>query len=85
MLHYSGDADGVVPLLGTKRWIAATGWKTTKTWKPWEVELHTAGYVEEYGQFTLATVHGSGHQASVDKRDQVTKLVTNFIKGIPLA
>jgi serine carboxypeptidase-like clade 2 len=32
MMHYSGDTDGVVPTLGTRRWIESLGWPITDSW-----------------------------------------------------
>ena len=35
ILIYSGDVDGIVPVVGTRRWTAGLGLKTTKPWRPW--------------------------------------------------
>ena len=32
MMHYSGDTDGVVPTIGTRKWIASLGWEVTSEW-----------------------------------------------------
>ena len=32
LMHYSGDTDGVVPTIGTRRWIQSTGWPITVEW-----------------------------------------------------
>jgi GH25 family lysozyme M1 (1,4-beta-N-acetylmuramidase) len=34
-LIYSGDTDGAVPTLGTRRWIANQNWNATNPWRPW--------------------------------------------------
>ena len=35
MLVYSGDVDGIVPVIGTRRWIAGLGLPILKPWRPW--------------------------------------------------
>lgn len=55
MLKFSGDVDGAVPTDGTLAWIGSTGWKATKEWAPYMVDMpngggkQLGGYVEEYG------------------------------------
>jgi hypothetical protein len=35
MMHYSGDTDGAVPTLGTKKWIKTLNWEIQEIWAPW--------------------------------------------------
>eukprot|EP00350_Pseudokeronopsis_sp_OXSARD2_P006968 CAMPEP_0170544386 /NCGR_PEP_ID=MMETSP0211-20121228/3164_1 /TAXON_ID=311385 /ORGANISM="Pseudokeronopsis sp., Strain OXSARD2" /LENGTH=232 /DNA_ID=CAMNT_0010848019 /DNA_START=578 /DNA_END=1276 /DNA_ORIENTATION=+ len=35
IMKYSGDTDGVVPTLGTRRWIDSLGWPILENWRPW--------------------------------------------------
>ncbi len=86
LLHYSGDTDGAVATLGTRRWIQAQSWKIAKEWTAWTTDGDLSGYFESYlnGSFTFATVHGVGHMAPQWKRKDVTELVTKFIHNIPL-
>lgn len=81
ILIYSGDTDGAVPTLGTRRWIKAQNWPITKAWRPWVTDQQTSGYIVEYDNIKFATVHGVGHMAPQWKRKDVTKLFTNFIHG----
>jgi hypothetical protein len=46
MLKYSGDADGVVPTEGTKKWIAEVGWKVIQDWTPYYYGTQVAGFFE---------------------------------------
>ena len=32
---YSGDVDGIVPVTGTRRWVASLDLPERKEWKPW--------------------------------------------------
>ena len=63
MLFYSGDTDGAVPTFGTLQWINELNWNVTSEWRPYMVSDQVAGYIEERGEFTFATVHGAGHMA----------------------
>ena len=38
LLHYSGDTDGAVATLATRKWIAAQDWKVTNEWRPWTTD-----------------------------------------------
>ncbi len=38
MLHYSGDTDGAVATLGTRRWIQRENWPITAEWRPWTTD-----------------------------------------------
>ena len=35
MLVFSGDVDGIVPTIGTRRWIAALDLPVKHPWRPW--------------------------------------------------
>jgi len=84
LLHYSGDTDGAVTSLGTRRWIAAKEYKVTEEWRPWTTDGQLSGYLESYGSFTFATVHGVGHMAPQWKRKDVTMLISKFAHGEPI-
>jgi carboxypeptidase C (cathepsin A) len=64
MLFFSGDTDGAVPTLGTRKWIEKLNWEVKKPWTPWVHEGEVQGYIEHYrGHFDFATVKGVGHMA----------------------
>jgi hypothetical protein len=84
MLHYSGDTDGAVATIGTRQWIASQNWNVTKEWAPWTTDGDLSGYIQEYGSFTFATIHGVGHEAAQYKRREVTELITKFIHNEPI-
>jgi hypothetical protein len=35
MMHYSGDVDGAVSIVGTQGWIDSLGWQTEEAWRPY--------------------------------------------------
>lgn len=80
MLKFSGDADGAVPTYGTQQWIDLLNWDITEYWRPYMVQGQVAGYVEERGEFTFATVHGAGHMAPQFKRPQTYHLIFNWLQ-----
>lgn len=47
---YSGDVDGIVPVVGTRRWVAALGMHQARPWRPWTSGLtgQVGGYTVEY-------------------------------------
>jgi len=84
MLFYSGDNDGIVPTQGTQQWINNLGWTVTDEWRPYfykttSTTKQIVGYIEQRGNFTLATVHNAGHMAAKTKRAQVKALIYAFI------
>jgi Serine carboxypeptidase len=38
---FSGDVDGIVPLAGTRRWIASLGLGVKEGWRPWYTQSGT--------------------------------------------
>ncbi len=43
MLVFSGDVDGIVPVLGTRRWIRALELPLAAPWRPWTSATGAAG------------------------------------------
>ena len=85
MLHYSGDVDGAVPTYGTQGWIDSLKWTITSDFRPWMYADQVAGYVTYYaGDFTFATVHGSGHMVPQDKRPQAHYMLYNWLNNTAL-
>ena len=81
MMHYSGDTDGVVPTLGTRRWIDSLNWKITSPWQPWTTDGQVSGYTQSYGTFEFVTIHGVGHMAPQWKRKDMHAMIMAYIHG----
>lgn len=80
MLFYSGDKDSVVPTIGTMQWIHQMGWPVTKDWNYYQTSnKQVAGYYEERGNFTFATIHGAGHLAPQDQNDRAYHIIFNWL------
>ena len=72
VLVYSGNSDSMVPSVGTERWIRDMNLTITKEWAPYFIQTslttkQIAGYIENYENLTLATVHGGGHMSARGK------------------
>jgi serine carboxypeptidase-like clade 1 len=85
MLHYSGDADGAVPTLGTQKWLATMPWNITETWRPYFVNGQVGGYLEAYDSgLTFGTVHGAGHMTPQYRPAESYHLIFNWINQTPI-
>jgi carboxypeptidase C (cathepsin A) len=86
ILFFSGDTDGAVPTLGTRRWIETLNMDIKNKWRQWSVDGNqVAGYIINYDGMDFATIHGAGHMAPQWKRKEVTTLFTNWIHDLPIA
>lgn len=61
MMHFSGDIDGAVPTDGSWNWVQELNRPILEAYRPYMVNGHIGGYIQEYDGFTYATVHGAGH------------------------
>jgi serine carboxypeptidase-like clade 2 len=86
LMHYSGNSDGAVPTSGTRAWIAKMGLRATRAERNYVTAGNSSytGQITEFGNFTFATINGTGHMAPPWKREEVTTLITNFIHGEPI-
>jgi hypothetical protein len=95
VLVYSGDVDGVVPTLATRRWMEALELAVAQPWQPWKDSAgQLGGYQqswapsrEAYGdgstasvaKLAFATVRGAGHQVPTYQPRRALDLVGRFI------
>lgn len=79
LMFYSGDTDGAICTLGTRRWIEQQNWNVTQEWRPWTTGGQLSGYLIDYDNFQFATVHGVGHMSPQWKRQDVSDLITKYI------
>ncbi|VAH74280.1 unnamed protein product [Triticum turgidum subsp. durum] len=64
---FSGDADSVVPLTGTRYSIDALYLPTVTNWYPWYDEEEVAGWCQVYKGLTLVTIRGAGHEVPLHR------------------
>ena len=58
---FSGDVDAIVPVLGTRAWLAQLPLSQTNASRPWTLNGQVGGWVTEYAELTFATVRNAGH------------------------
>jgi carboxypeptidase C (cathepsin A) len=83
MLKYSGDTDGAVPTIGTKRWIQKLQWPVTQKWRNWYTNGQLSGSVQSYDGLDFVTIHGAGHMCPQWHRQDTTTMILNWIHGEP--
>lgn len=82
MLVFSGDIDGIVPLVGTRRWINSLGLDMKEPWRPYTSTTgQTAGRVVVYDGLTFATVRAAGHMVPYVQPERAAYLFRNWIHG----
>ena len=79
---FSGTEDGVVPTVGTMRWINKLNFTIEQEWTQYKIDDQVAGYVQKYVEgLVIVTVKGAGHMVPQDQRAAAFKMYDSFIKG----
>ncbi|CAL0330222.1 unnamed protein product [Lupinus luteus] len=78
---YSGDADGRVPVIGTRYWIETLGLPLKSTWHSWYHNNQVGGRIVEYEGLTYVTVRGAGHLVPLNKPTEALSLIDSFLTG----
>ncbi|KAL3160666.1 hypothetical protein ABBQ32_010583 [Trebouxia sp. C0010 RCD-2024] len=82
ILIFSGDVDGIVPVIGTRRWVASLQLPVVKEWRPWYSHTgQVGGYVEVYDGLTFSTVRNAGHMVPYTQAERAYYLFSNWIHG----
>ncbi|EFJ47842.1 hypothetical protein VOLCADRAFT_74841 [Volvox carteri f. nagariensis] len=84
ILVYSGDVDGIVPVVGTRRWVTTLRLQEKEAWRPWFSGSQVGGYVVQYAGLTFATVRGAGHMVPYVQPVRAAHMVRAFLAGEPL-
>jgi len=91
ILVYSGDVDGIVPITGTRAWMATFGFSIDAAWRPWiDSGLQTGGYTVHYGYsgskngLTFASVRDAGHMVPWTQPGRSFDLFSRFLLNQPL-
>ena len=79
MLHIFGVTDAATSLLGVRRWIKSLKWEMTSGWEPWFEGEELVGNTRRYGNFSLTTINGMGHNAMFNKLKETQKLIFDHI------
>ena len=78
----SGINDGVIPTLGTLKWIESLNWEIVVPWRQWKLNNQVKGMVQKYDKITIVTIIGAGHMAPQDKREECKKVFDSFINNV---
>jgi len=91
MLVYSGDVDGIVPVMGTRSWLASMNMTISETWRPWfDSEKQTGGFTMKYkwgtnpNGLTFATVRDAGHMVPWVQPGRSLDLFSRFLNSLPI-
>ncbi|WIA18548.1 hypothetical protein OEZ85_009991 [Tetradesmus obliquus] len=80
MWVFSGDVDGIVPVLGSRRWVAVLGLPTVKPWRPWYSSSgQVGGWRVDYRNLTFATVRNAGHMVPYVQPERAYHLLSRFL------
>ncbi|KAI5082696.1 hypothetical protein GOP47_0002439 [Adiantum capillus-veneris] len=82
---YSGDADGVVSTLGTRRWLKKLNLPIEIPWYAWNYKNQVGGWTEKYKGLTFASVRGAGHLVPAVKPGPSLALFRILAMAIPKA
>ena len=88
VLVYSGDVDGVVPTLASKRWVETMDGKTVvEEWQSWFGSNGQIGgwkmrWKVGVGELTFATVRGAGHQVPTFQSQRADDLFSWFVGDV---
>ena len=78
----SGITDGVIPTLGTLKWIESLNWEIIVPWKQWKLNNQVKGMVQKYDKMTIVTIIGAGHMAPEDKREESKRVFDCFVNDV---
>ncbi|CAN6345359.1 unnamed protein product [Urochloa humidicola] len=78
---YSGDADGRVPVIGSRYCVEALDLPIKTQWQPWYLDKQVAGRFVEYHGMSMVTVRGAGHLVPLNKPAEGLMLINTFLHG----
>ncbi|MED6209154.1 Serine carboxypeptidase-like 45 [Stylosanthes scabra] len=88
VLVYSGDQDSVIPLIGSRFLVNGLAREirlnTTVPYRVWFEGKQVAGWTQEYGNISYATVRGAAHEVPFSQPARSLVLFQAFLQGNPL-
>lgn len=78
---YSGDADGRVPVIGSRYCAEALNLPVKSPWRSWYHRQQVGGRIVEYEGLTLVTVRGAGHLVPLNKPSEALALIYSYLSG----
>ncbi|PVH61817.1 hypothetical protein PAHAL_3G128700 [Panicum hallii] len=78
---YSGDADGRVPVIGSRYCVESLDLPIKTQWQPWYLDKQVAGWFVEYHGMSMVTVRGAGHLVPLNKPAEGLTLINTFLRS----
>ncbi|XP_039146508.1 serine carboxypeptidase-like 26 isoform X2 [Dioscorea cayenensis subsp. rotundata] len=78
---YSGDADGRVPVIGSRYCVESLDLLLKTQWQSWYHNHQVGGRFVEYQGLTMVTVRGAGHLVPLNKPSEALVLINTFLGG----
>nr|XP_023913545.1 serine carboxypeptidase 24-like [Quercus suber] len=78
---FSGDADSMVPVTGTRLALSHLNLTIKTEWYPWYADEEVGGWTEVYDQLTFASVREAGHEVPVFQPKRAFILFKSFLAG----
>ncbi|KIY96627.1 hypothetical protein MNEG_11336 [Monoraphidium neglectum] len=77
---FSGDVDGIVPVLGSRRWIKSLGLPVDTPWRAWQSQTgQIGGWRVDYEGLSFVTVRNAGHMVPYVQPERGYHLVADFL------
>jgi len=83
VLIYSGDVDAIVPVTGSRIWIAELQRPVIQSWTPYMLDNQVNGYFVQYKGLTFATVRNAGHMVPQTQPARAQNMFSKFLYSIP--
>ncbi|GBF89345.1 serine carboxypeptidase-like [Raphidocelis subcapitata] len=77
---FSGDVDGIVPILGSRRWIEGLGLPLKRAWRAWFSQTgQVGGWRVDYDSLSLVSVRNAGHMVPYTQPERGYNLLAQFL------
>jgi hypothetical protein len=85
ILHIAGNTDGIITIPGMWNWLKDLNRKVTQPWSPYMNPAgDLIGHTKGYGNLTIFTYSGAGHDVFYAKNTDISRLVRRFTQERPL-
>eukprot|EP00891_Asterochloris_glomerata_P006219 jgi/Astpho2/6219/e_gw1.00088.45.1_t len=82
ILVFSGNVDGVVPVVGTRRWVTSLNLTVSEPWRAWYSRTgQVGGFTEGYDGLRFATVRNAGHMVPFTQSERSMHLFARWVHG----
>jgi hypothetical protein len=83
IMVYSGDADEMVPTIGTWRWIEKLNWRRLSAQKEWRIDSKVVGYLHVFDGLDFLIFHGGSHLVPIWMKEESHIAIFAWINNAP--